>query len=114
MPGFDWNGNGKSDAFDTFMDMQVMSSSSDDKSNDADDDNYARHSSTSTNQHRKSITQSQQNTQESNGSVIGKCALAIGLCAGAFALCMSGEIGELGMGLLLIGAAIVGYLILKK
>ncbi len=58
--------------------------------------------------------QPQQNTQESNGSVIGKCALAIGLCVGAFALCMSGEFGELGMGLLLIGAAIVGYLILKK
>lgn len=28
MPGFDWNGNGESDAFDHFMDMKVMSSSS--------------------------------------------------------------------------------------
>ena len=25
MPGFDWNGNGKSDAFDHFMDMKVIS-----------------------------------------------------------------------------------------
>ena len=25
MPGFDWNGNGKRDAFDRFMDMKVMS-----------------------------------------------------------------------------------------
>ena len=29
MPGFDWNGNGRSDAFDHFMDMKVMSDSSD-------------------------------------------------------------------------------------
>lgn len=29
MPGFDWNGNGKHDAFDTFMDMKVMSDVSD-------------------------------------------------------------------------------------
>lgn len=25
MPGFDWNGNGKLDAFDHFMDMKVIS-----------------------------------------------------------------------------------------
>ena len=25
MPGFDWNGNGKRDNFDRFMDMKVMS-----------------------------------------------------------------------------------------
>lgn len=37
MPGFDWNGNGKSDAFDHFMDMKVMSSSSDDGDNDFSD-----------------------------------------------------------------------------
>ena len=24
MPGFDWNGNGKSDAFDHFMDMSGL------------------------------------------------------------------------------------------
>jgi len=28
MPGFDWNGNGSHDAFDSFMDMKVMSDSS--------------------------------------------------------------------------------------
>jgi len=34
MPGFDWNGNGSHDAFDSFMDMKVMSSSS---SSDSDE-----------------------------------------------------------------------------
>ena len=38
MPGFDWNGNGKSDAFDHFMDMKVMSSSSSDDSDELDID----------------------------------------------------------------------------
>lgn len=38
MPGFDWNGNGKSDAFDHFMDMEVMSSSSSDDSDELDMD----------------------------------------------------------------------------
>lgn len=37
MPGFDWNGNGKTDAFDHFMDMKVSSSSTDD-SMDIDSD----------------------------------------------------------------------------
>ena len=36
MPGFDWNGNGRSDAFDHFMDMKVMSDSS-----DVSDDNFS-------------------------------------------------------------------------
>lgn len=54
------------------------------------------------------------NSQESNGGVIGKSLLAIGLCVGAFALCLSGEMGQLGMAVLLIGAAIGGYFILKK
>lgn len=30
MPGFDWNGNGKKDSFDDFMDMKAMSDSSKD------------------------------------------------------------------------------------
>ena len=53
-------------------------------------------------------------TQDSNGSVIFKSLLAIGLVIGAFAFCLSGELGQLGMGLLLIGAAFGGYFILKK
>lgn len=53
-------------------------------------------------------------SQDTNGSVIFKSLLAIGLVIGAFALCLSGEMGQLGMGLLLIGAAFGGYFILKK
>ena len=41
MPGFDWNGNGKRDALDSFMDMKIMSDASSDSDNgfsDYDDD----------------------------------------------------------------------------
>ena len=33
MPGFDWNGNGKKDSFDHFMDHKVMSETSKDSNN---------------------------------------------------------------------------------
>lgn len=56
---------------------------------------------------------SSQNNQSSDGTVIVKSLIAIGLCVGAFALCLAGDMGKLGMGLLLIGAAILGYNILK-
>jgi len=56
------------------------------------------------------------NTQQtkSEGVSLGKCLLVIVLCIVAFAICLAGEMGQLGMGLLLIGAAILGYNILKK
>ncbi|MDO4754769.1 MAG: hypothetical protein Q4A54_00345 [Parabacteroides sp.] len=54
-----------------------------------------------------------QNTQESDGATIAKSLVAIGLCVAAFVICLAGDMGELGMGLLLIGAAILGYNILK-
>ena len=55
-----------------------------------------------------------QDNQQSNGLVIFKSLLAIGLVVGAFAVCLSGGMGKLGMGLILIGAAIGGYFILKQ
>ena len=33
MPGFDWNGNGKKDSFDHFMDQKVMSETSNENDN---------------------------------------------------------------------------------
>ena len=40
MPGFDWNGNGRSDSFDHFMDMKVMSDSSDTSDDSLSDYDY--------------------------------------------------------------------------
>ena len=51
--------------------------------------------------------------KRSDGEVIFRSIIAIALCVIAFATCLSGGVGKLGMALLLIGAAILGYNILK-
>ncbi len=75
-------------------------------------------STTSTNQTIKSPQLYSDNNNEqsetpSNASVIAKSLLVIGLCVGALVLSISADLGKLGIGLCLIGAAIVGYHILK-
>lgn len=101
MPGFDWNRNGKSDAFDHYMDKKITSSAS------AKKNRYNR------NVKNIDYEKPAHQNQKANRSVIVKSLLAIGLVIGAFALCLSGELGQLGIGLLLIGASIGGYLIMK-
>lgn len=51
---------------------------------------------------------------DSNGTVILKSIIIILLIILAFAICLSGEIGKFGMGLLLIGAVIGGFFILSR
>ena len=59
--------------------------------------------------------QSSKNPQDDNTKTILKSILVVGLCLGAFAICLTGEIGKLGMGLLLIGAVVLGcFIIMKK
>ena len=119
---FDFNRDGKMDAFERaaecqFLDEVVFSDdSSDGDSDDLDEDDNS-YVSTPAKIYPNAPNQSQQTPrkdQESNGATILKSLLAIGLVIGAFALCLSGEMGQLGMGLLLIGAAFGGYFILKK
>lgn len=62
--------------------------------------------------------QTQQSTtnnssKRSDGEVLLRSIIVIALCIVAFAICLAGGVGKLGMGLLLIGAAILGYNILK-
>lgn len=40
MPGFDWNGNGEHDVFDTFMDMKMVSDIMDENNSDYSDFDY--------------------------------------------------------------------------
>ena len=96
MAGFDWNGNGKSDLFDHYMNMKSMSNSSSKISNKKEEKSTDNNAKT-----------------DSNGTVIVKSLIAIGLCVLAFAICLSGDVGKLGMAILHIGAAILGYNILK-
>lgn len=52
-------------------------------------------------------------SKRSDGEVLFRSIIAIVLCVIAFVICLSGGVGKLGMGLLLIGAAILGYNLLK-
>lgn len=119
---FDLNRDGKMDAFERtvecqFLDEAVFSDdSSDEVSDDLDEDDNS-YVNTPVKMYPSTLNQSQQTPhkeQESNGTTILKSLLAIGIVIGVFALCLSGEMGQLGMGLLLIGAAFAGYFILKK
>ena len=119
---FDLNRDGKMDAFERtaesqFLDEVVFSNDSSDEDSDDLDEDENSYISTPAKIYPNTLNQSQQTPhkeQESNRATILKSLLAIGIVIGAFALCLSGEMGQLGMGLLLIGAAFAGYFILKK
>jgi len=52
--------------------------------------------------------------QDDNATTIVKSVLCVGVCILGFAICLSADIGKLGMALVMIGAAILGYFIMKK
>lgn len=52
--------------------------------------------------------------KRSDGEVVLRCILAVALCIATFSVCLSSDIGQFGMALLLIGAAIGGYYIVNK
>lgn len=52
--------------------------------------------------------------QDDNATTIVKSVLCVAVCLIAFAICLSGGIGKLGMALIMIGAAVLGYFIMKK
>lgn len=109
---FDWNGNGKKDHFDRFMDMKVsdrnkpenaQNSSSNKKSNDEE---------------LKGISMGDKPfydaTKDSNGVIILKCLLVTALCIGGIALPVVAEMGTLGTLLSIFGGLGLGILILKN
>ena len=100
MLGFDWNGNGKSDTFDHFMDMKVTSSSTNDNLDVR---------KTSTNEAKET-----QAKQDDNATTTAKSVLCVAVCLIAFAICLSGGVSKLGMALIMIGAAVLGYFIMNK
>ena len=78
--GRDWNGNGKSDSFDHFIDYKASSNSNNTASNSKTDTQPAE----------------QTDTPQNNGAVILKSLLTIGLCIAALVLPASADMGPLG------------------
>ena len=124
MPGFDWNGNGKSDAFDNYMDMKVSGSDSSDN-----DDEESRTNASSSSSYKKSNNTNESNelkgismggkplydaTKDSNGVTILKCLLVTALCIGGIALPVAADMGTLGTLLCIFGGLGLSILILKN
>ena len=122
--GFDWNGNGKSDAFDNYMDMKVSSSDSSDS-----DGNESGTSASPTSTHKKSSNSNESKelkgisiggkplydaTKDSNGVTILKSLLVTALCIGGIVLPVAADMGILGTLLCIFGAIGLSILILKN
>ena len=122
--GFDWNGNGKSDAFDNYMDMKVSGS---DSSNS--DSGESETSTSSTPTHKKSSNSNESKelkgismcgkplydaTKDSNGVTIFKSLLVTALCIGGIALPVAADMGPLGTLLCIFGGLGLSILILKN
>ena len=122
--GFDWNGNGKSDAFDNYMDMKVSGSDSSDSDGD-ESGTSASHTST----HKKSINSNESKelkgismggkplydaTKDSNGVTILKSLLVTTLCIGSIVLPVVADMGPLGTLLCIFGGLGLSILILKN
>ena len=122
--GFDWNGNGKSDAFDNYMDMKVSGSDS----SDSDGDESGT-SASPTSTHKKSINSNESKelkgismdgkplydaTKDSNGVTILKSLLVTALCIGGIILPVAADMGPLGTLLCIFGGLGLSILILKN
>ena len=120
---FDWNGNGKSDAFDNYMDMKVSgsdSSGNDDESeaNDTSSSSCKKTSNITDNKELKGISMGGKPlydaTKDSNGVTILKCLLVTALCIGGIALPVVADMGTLGTLLCIFGGLGLSILILKN
>ena len=116
--GFDWNGNGSSDAFDHYMDMTVMAEADSD-SEGAEGGGYS--GSKSANCSKNEITGISMGgkplydaTKDSSGVTILKSLLVVALCIGGIALPVAAEMEGIAVALFPLGAVGLGVLILKN
>ena len=119
--GFDWNGNGKRDAFDSYVDMQII------KVGNSDHDTEESNANTKSNKidskpiddkELKGISMSGKPlydaSKDSNGVTVFKCFLVTALCIGGIALPVATDMGTLGTLLCILGGLGLSVLILKN
>ena len=119
--GFDWNGNGKRDAFDNYVDMQIING--DNSSEDAEEANPNTKNNTSyskptDNKELKGISMGGKPlydaSKDNNGVTVLKCFLVTALCIGGIALPVATDMGTLGTLLCIFGGLGFSILILKN
>ena len=121
---FDWNGNGKTDAFDNYMDMKVSGSDSLDSDGEEIETNisstlpYKKSGNANESKELKGISMGGKPlydaTKDSNGVTILKCLLVAALCIGGIALPVAADMGTLGTLLCIFGGLGLSILILKN
>ena len=121
---FDWNGNGKSDAFDNYMDMKVSGSNSSvndgvrSGTNSTSTLHYKKSSNSTENKELKGISMGNKPlydaTKDSNGVTILKCLSVTALCIGGIALPVAIDMGTLGTLLCIFGGLGLSILVLKN
>ena len=97
--GHDWNGNGKSDSFDRYVDYKASSSMT--------NNGVSKHES------KESFTERNEDSQGS-GTTILKSLLTIGLCFAGFALPITTDMGSLGTAICLLSAVVIGAMLWRK
>ena len=122
--GFDWNGNGKRDAFDNYMDMKVSGSDSSDSDGEESGTNvssaspYKKSGNFNENKELKGISMGGKPlydaTKDSNGVTILKSLLVTALCIGGIVLPVMAEMGTLGTLLCIFGGIGLSLLVLKN
>lgn len=95
----DWNGNGKQDSFDRFIDYKISS---------------GNNSNSSSNHKDAQQVSDAKDTPQNNGNVIFKSLLTIGLCFAGFALPASADMGSLGAAICLLSAVAISALLWRK
>ena len=122
--GFDWNGNGKRDAFDNYMDMKVSGCDSSDSDGEEGETNtspaspYKKSSNSNENKGLKGISMGGKPlydaNKDSNGVTILKSLLVTVLCIGSVVLPAVADMGAFGMLLCIAIAVGLSVLILKN
>lgn len=121
--GFDWNGNGKRDAFDSYMDMKVSSDNDSSSANeDSDSDSFTYYGKTSAPTGNKAQKPNDQkpndpkpmydSTKDSDALVTFKCFLTVVLCLGGIILPALADMGLIATLLCLFGGVGLSILIL--
>ncbi len=110
--GFDWNGNGKKDAFDHFMDMKVSEEiNSDEELNFSTSKKKANEELKGISIGRKKLYDA---TKDSNGVIIFKCLLVTILCIGGMVIPVIAEMETLGALICIFSGLGLSILILKN
>lgn len=116
--GHDWNGNGKTDAFDHYMNMKIIAASSKDNASGNAPGNSTKTTGGNEKPEAAGISMfgkpMYDATKDSSGMTILKSLLVVGLCIAGIAIPVAGEMEGLAVALFPLGAVGLSVLIMRN